>query len=88
VFFDPPSSQGSSMSNEKRRGTRSPPITKSSTCARLRVWPCQVVVTRQFVLPFAASRLTPSIRVNRSSTLMPLTMLDRPRGPADLRGLI
>src|SRR6185312_7737074 len=35
-------------------------VSKPSTCARLRVWPCQVVVTRQLVLPFAAFRLTPS----------------------------
>ena len=34
------------MSIENGRGTRSPPISKSSTCARLRAWPCQVVVTR------------------------------------------
>src|SRR6476660_6067659 len=71
--FVPPSSQGSSMSIANRRGTRSPPMVKLSTCARLRAWPCQVVVTRHFVLPFAVSRLTPSIRANRSSTLMPLT---------------
>src|SRR6476660_4481699 len=61
------------MSIENRRGTRSPPISKLSTCARLRAWPCQVVVTCQFVLPFAGSRLTPSIRANKSSTLMTLT---------------
>src|SRR5712692_4365232 len=61
------------MSIENRRGTRSPPMSKLSTCARLRAWPCQVVVTCQFVLPFAGSRLTPSISANRSSTLMPLT---------------
>src|SRR5262245_12502601 len=72
--FVPPSSHGSSMSIENRRGTRSPPISKPSICARLRAWPCQVVVTRQFVLPFAAFRLTPSIRANRSSTLIPLTI--------------
>src|SRR5437868_1023931 len=71
--FVPPNSLGSSMSIEKRRGTCSPPIPKPSICARLRVWPCQVVVTRQFVLLFAASRLTPSISANRSSRLMPLT---------------
>ena len=52
------------MSIENRRGTRSPPIPKPSTRARLRVRPCQVVVTRQLVLPLAASRLTPSIRAN------------------------
>jgi hypothetical protein len=56
--FVPPSSQGSSMSIENRRSTSSPPIPKPSTCVRLRVWLCQVVATRQFVLPFAASRLT------------------------------
>src|SRR5882757_4078152 len=72
-LFDPPSSRGSSMSIENRRGTFSPPISKLSTSARLRAWPCQVVVTCQFVLPFAGSRLTPSISANRSSTLMPLT---------------
>src|SRR6202022_3983566 len=44
-----------------------------STSARLRVWPCQVVATRQWVFLFAGSILTPSIRANRSSTLMPLT---------------
>src|SRR6476661_2213339 len=74
-LFDPPSSRGSSMSIENRRGTFSPPISKLSTSARLRAWPCQVVVTCQFVLPFAGSRLTPSISANRSSTLMPLTTL-------------
>src|SRR6476660_10462955 len=63
------------MSIENRRGTRSPPISKLSTSARLRAWPCQVVVTCQFVLPFAGSRLTSSISANRSSTLMPLTTL-------------
>src|SRR5882757_4132120 len=71
--FVPPISQGSSMSIENRRGTCCPPISKPSTCARLRVWPCQVVVTCQLVVPFAASCLTSSIRANRSSTLMPLT---------------
>src|SRR5438067_13365715 len=61
------------MSIENRRDTRSPPISKFSTCAWLRAWPCQVVVTCQFVLPLAGSRLTSSISANRSSTLMPLT---------------
>src|SRR5438309_71560 len=73
--FVPPSSQGSSMSIEKRRGTRSPPISKPSTCARLRVWPCQVVVTRQLVLACAAPCLALSMRANKSSRLMPLTMV-------------
>src|SRR6266581_2487333 len=72
--FDPPNSQGSSASIENRRDTRSPPILKPSTSARLRLWPCQTEVTRQCVVPFAACRLTPSIRANRSSTLMPLTL--------------
>src|SRR5262249_53482308 len=72
-LFDPPSSRGSSMSIENRRSTFSPPISKLSISARLRAWPCQVVLTCQFVLPFAVSRLTPSISANRSSTLMPLT---------------
>ena len=31
------------------------------------------VETRQWVLPFAVSCLTPSIKANSSSTLMPLT---------------
>src|SRR3954465_1188345 len=61
------------MSIENRRGTLFPPISKLSISARLRAWPCHVVVTRQFVLPSAGSRLTPSIRASRSSTLMPLT---------------
>src|SRR5689334_7753148 len=74
--FDPPSSRGSSMSIENRRGTSSPPISKLSISARLRAWPCQVVVTCQFVMPFAGSRLTPSISANRSSTLTPLTTVD------------
>src|SRR5256714_14574355 len=73
--FVPPSSQGSSISIENRRGTRSPPISKPSTCARLRVWPCQVVVTRQLVLACGAPRLALSIRANKSSRLMPLTIL-------------
>src|SRR5215467_2826542 len=73
--FDPPNSQGSSASIENRRDTLSPPILKPSTSARLRVWPCHIEVTRQCVLPFAASRLTPSIRAERSSTLMPLTLV-------------
>src|SRR5579862_8311431 len=73
--FEPPSSKGSSMSKAKRRGTCSPPIWNPLTTARLRVWPCQVVATRQLVLAFAASRLTPSISPNRSSRLMPLTMV-------------
>src|SRR5882757_1221828 len=63
------------MSIENRRGTFSPPISKFSISARLRAWPCQVVVTRQCVLPLAGSQLTPSIRASRSSTLMPLTTL-------------
>src|SRR4051794_9394172 len=71
--FDPPSSRGSSISIENRRGIRLPPMSKPSICVRLHAWPCQVVVARQLVLPFAASRLTLSIRANRSSTLMPLT---------------
>src|SRR6516162_7334038 len=71
--FEPPSSRGSSMSIEKRRVTSWPPISKPSTWLRLRVWPCQVVVTCQRVAPFTGSRLTLSISENRSSTLMPLT---------------
>src|SRR5215813_2884353 len=74
-WFEPPSSHGSSMSIEKRRGTSLPPMPKPSTCARLCVWPFQVVTTCHSVLPLAGSRLTPSIRANRSSTLMPLTTL-------------
>src|SRR5215472_4873955 len=74
-WFEPPSSHGSSMSIEKRRGTSLPLMPKPSTCARLCVWPCQVVTTCHSVLPLAGSRLTPSIRANRSSTLMPLTTL-------------
>jgi hypothetical protein len=71
----PPSSQGSSMLNENRRGTSSPPIRKPKTSARLRVCPCQVVVTRQLVLPVDASCSTRARSATRSSTLMPLTTL-------------
>src|ERR1700722_11595690 len=74
-LFEPPSSQGSSISIVNRRDTSCPPIENPSTSARLRVWPCQVVATRQLVVAFEASSLTPSIRANRSSTLRPLTML-------------
>src|SRR5215472_2525609 len=59
--------------DRKRRGTSLPPMPKPSTSARLRVWPCHVVTTCHSVLPLEGSRLTPSIRANRSSTLMPLT---------------
>src|SRR5215831_3029301 len=72
-WFEPPSSHGSSMSIEKRRGTSLPPMPKPSTSARLCVWPCQVVATRHSVLPLAGSCLTPSIRASKSSTLTPLT---------------
>src|SRR5205814_6190352 len=71
--FEPPSSQGSSMSIVKRRFTSSPPMPKPSTWLRLPVWPCQVVATCQRVTPFAGSSLTLSISENRSSRLMPLT---------------
>src|SRR5262245_50861118 len=63
------------MSIANRRDTCSPPIPNPSIWVRLRVWPRQLVLTRQIVLPFAGSRLTPSIRASRSSTLMPLTVL-------------
>src|SRR5215510_10404373 len=63
------------MSNANWRDTSSPPITKPETSARLRVWPCQVVVTRQVVLPCEASCLTRVTSATRSSTLIPLTTL-------------
>src|SRR6516162_2365823 len=71
--FEPPSSQGSSMSIVKRRFTSLPPMPKPSTWLRLCVWPCQVVATCQRVTPFPGSCRTLSISENRSSTLMPLT---------------
>src|SRR4051812_28191756 len=59
--FEPPSSQGSSMSIVKRRFTSSPLMPKPSTWLRLPVWPCQVVATCQRVMPLAGSSLTLSI---------------------------
>src|SRR5438876_1174366 len=61
------------MSNANRRGTSLPPITTPETSARLRTWPCQVVVTRQVVWPCEASCVTRARSAVRASTLMPLT---------------
>src|ERR1700722_4225066 len=74
-LFEPPSSQGSSISIVNRRDTSCPPIENPSTSPRVRVWPCQLVATRQRVVAFETSPLTPSIRANRSSTFRPLTVL-------------
>src|ERR1051325_10651019 len=72
--FEPPSSQGSSISIEDRRVTTLSPSPNPSTSDRLRVWPCQVVATRQWVLPSAGSFPTRSNNPNRSSRLIPLTI--------------
>jgi hypothetical protein len=57
-WFEPPSSQGSLISILNRRDTSYPPIAPPSTSARVRVWPCQVVATRQPVVAFDALPLT------------------------------
>src|SRR5215471_247763 len=74
--FPPPSSSGSSISIAKRRWTSVPPIEKPSTCARECVPPCQVLATRQRVMPVAGSQSTLSISSCTASVSMPLTMLE------------